>query len=385
MKPLRSYAFAAALLVGASAGSPAAETSVQSVPNKALQAMLDRYADAATLFYDGKPEAVKALWSHADDVTLSGAAGGDTAKGWKDVSSRLDWASSQFLGTNGSKTIEQIQTAFHRALLLVNLDDAASVAGQRKILSKLTPDDFRSGEPIDNAVRVRVGLEQLEDIDEVHAADGISADADARRLADAERRELTDRFVRERAGARHDADVADLVNVARHDADLARPRRDDARAVRTDEVRDLLAREARDVLAILEDATNAEHVGDGNAFCDADDEIEIGVERLEDRVGRARRRNEDDGRVRAGRLHGLRDGVEDGNFAFELFATARRRDAADDVGAVFDHLLRVERARAAGDALNEKLGFFTDEDAHFEPLLTASTIFCAPSAMVVAA
>lgn len=111
MKPLRSYAFAAALLIGLSAGSPAAETSVQSVPGKALQAMLGEYAEAATQFYNGKPGAVKALWSHADDVTLSGAAGGDTAKGWNDVSSRLDWASSQFLGTNGSKTIEQIQTA----------------------------------------------------------------------------------------------------------------------------------------------------------------------------------------------------------------------------------------------------------------------------------
>ena len=57
-----------------------------------------------------------------------------------------------------AEAIEQIETAFHRALLLVNLDDAASVARQRKILSKLTPDDFRSAEPIDHAVRVRVGM-----------------------------------------------------------------------------------------------------------------------------------------------------------------------------------------------------------------------------------
>lgn len=111
MKPLRSFACAAVLLIGASAGSPAAETSVQSVPDKELQSMLGKYAEAASLFYDGKPEAVKALWSHADDVTLSGAAGGDTAKGWSSVSSRLDWASSQFRNSNGSKTIEQIQTA----------------------------------------------------------------------------------------------------------------------------------------------------------------------------------------------------------------------------------------------------------------------------------
>lgn len=110
MKALRSFAFAAALLIGATAGSPAAETSVQSVPDKELQIMLGQYAEAAALFYDGKPEAVKALWSHSDDVTLSGAAGGDTAKGWNNVSSRLDWASSQFRDSNGSKTIEQIQT-----------------------------------------------------------------------------------------------------------------------------------------------------------------------------------------------------------------------------------------------------------------------------------
>lgn len=110
MKSLQSFVFAAALLA-ATSSSFAAETSVQSVPDSELQAMLGKYADAATLFYNGKPEAVKALWSHSDDVTLSGAAGGPTAKGWSDVSSRLDWASSQFLGTNGTKAIEQIHTA----------------------------------------------------------------------------------------------------------------------------------------------------------------------------------------------------------------------------------------------------------------------------------
>lgn len=109
MKAFRSFALTVALLVAAFASS-AAETSVQSVPEAELRTMLGKYAEAATLFYDGKPDAVKALWSHSDDVTLSGAAGGATAKGWSDVSSRLDWASSQFLGTNGSKTIEQVQT-----------------------------------------------------------------------------------------------------------------------------------------------------------------------------------------------------------------------------------------------------------------------------------
>ena len=55
---------------------------------------------------------------------------------------------------------------------------------------------------------VRVVVEELEHVDEVHAVDRIAADADAGRLADAERGELTDRFVGERARARDDADVA---------------------------------------------------------------------------------------------------------------------------------------------------------------------------------
>ena len=109
MKSLRSLAFAAVLLAAACARS-AAETSVQSVPDADLQAMLTQYAEAAALFYNGDPKAVKALWSHADDVTLSGAAGGATAKGWSNVGARLDWASAQFLDSNGSKTLEQIQT-----------------------------------------------------------------------------------------------------------------------------------------------------------------------------------------------------------------------------------------------------------------------------------
>ena len=48
---------------------------------------------------------------------------------------------------------------------------------------------------------------------------------------------LAHRLVGQRARARHDADAARLVDVARHDADLALARRDDARAVRTDQAR----------------------------------------------------------------------------------------------------------------------------------------------------
>jgi ketosteroid isomerase-like protein len=66
-------------------------------------------ADAAqNELQDGKPAAYKALWSHADDVTLSGGFGGTIEKGWEMVSKRLDWAGSQF--TNGTNKIERVTT-----------------------------------------------------------------------------------------------------------------------------------------------------------------------------------------------------------------------------------------------------------------------------------
>ena len=47
-------------------------------------------------FARGRPADFKALWSHADDVTLSGGLGGAIELGWAKVSERLDWASSNY-------------------------------------------------------------------------------------------------------------------------------------------------------------------------------------------------------------------------------------------------------------------------------------------------
>ena len=55
----------------------------------------------------------------------------------------------------------------------------------------------------------------------IRADHRIAADADAGGLSQAEARELCDRFVGQRAAARHDADAAGFADVARHDADLA--------------------------------------------------------------------------------------------------------------------------------------------------------------------
>ena len=68
--------------------------------------MLARVDAAQLELQNGEPAAFKALWSRADDVTLSGGFGGTIEKGWEQVSRRLEWAASQF--SRGSNTIERL-------------------------------------------------------------------------------------------------------------------------------------------------------------------------------------------------------------------------------------------------------------------------------------
>lgn len=74
--------------------------------DKEFQAALLKVDAAQRELQNGRPEAFKALWSHADDVTLSGGFGGTIEKGWDQVSRRLDWVGTQF--SNGTNTIERI-------------------------------------------------------------------------------------------------------------------------------------------------------------------------------------------------------------------------------------------------------------------------------------
>ena len=54
----------------------------------------------------GRPDAFKRLWSHAEDVTLSGGLGGVIAKGWPQVNERLDWVATQYV--EGTRAHEEI-------------------------------------------------------------------------------------------------------------------------------------------------------------------------------------------------------------------------------------------------------------------------------------
>ena len=88
-----------------------------------------------------------------------------------------------------------------------------------------------------------------------------------------------------------------------------------------------------------------------------------GVGRFHDRVGRARRRHENHGRIGAGCLHGVGDGIEH-RPAFMRRPALAGRDAADDLRAVRRRLLGVEGPLAAGDALNDEARAAIDQYGH---------------------
>lgn len=69
-------------------------------------AMLARVDAAQVELQNGNAAAYKALWSRADDITVSGGFGGTIEKGWEQISRRLDWVATQF--SKGSNRIERL-------------------------------------------------------------------------------------------------------------------------------------------------------------------------------------------------------------------------------------------------------------------------------------
>jgi len=82
------------------------QTTKKASVSKDFQAMLAAVDAAQLELQNGRPAAFKALWSQADDITLSGGFGGKIEKGWERISQRLDWVGTQF--SKGSHSVEQL-------------------------------------------------------------------------------------------------------------------------------------------------------------------------------------------------------------------------------------------------------------------------------------
>lgn len=85
----------------------------------AFDVILKDVETAQVRLVNGDPAPFKALWSHADDVTLSGGLGGAIAKGWKQVSERLDWVAGQY--RDGARTHQEISRIVGQDLAYVVL------------------------------------------------------------------------------------------------------------------------------------------------------------------------------------------------------------------------------------------------------------------------
>ena len=193
------------------------------------------------------------------------------------------------------------------------------------------------------------------------AGDGVAAAADTGRLAEIVAGELPHRLVGERAASADDADVARFVDVARGDANAAATvgvfagaGGDDAGTIRADEA----------CFGSRDRGFDLNHVANRNAFSDGDDQLEPGVNRLEDGVGGEGWRNKNRGGGRAGFFDGLGHAVEDRHLIFKYLSGFAGSDSGDDLRTILEAELGVAAAEAAGDALDEDLGVCLDENCH---------------------
>src|ERR1017187_10122666 len=192
----------------------------------------------------------------------------------------------------------------------------------------------------------------------------VATDADARALTRAASSELPDGFISQRAAARNDTDVAFFVDVTGRDADAAATvgifsltGRDNAGTIRADEPH----------RTALQCALHPDHVAHGNAFGNGNHQFQPGIRAFQNRVGGKGCRNKNSGGRRAGLFHRLGGRVENGDFLSAVLkdlAALAGGDAGNDLRAVINRELRVPRAEAAGDALDEDFGVGLDENGH---------------------
>ena len=94
------------ILIGCREANAEEAKKVETAATQEFQAMIAKVDAAQLELQNGRPEAFKALWSHSDDITLSGGFGGTVEKGWDAINRRLDWVGKQF--SHGTNRIERI-------------------------------------------------------------------------------------------------------------------------------------------------------------------------------------------------------------------------------------------------------------------------------------
>ncbi|KAF5294507.1 hypothetical protein FQA39_LY19341 [Lamprigera yunnana] len=214
----------------------------------------------------------------------------------------------------------------------------------------------------DDGVGVRIVVEGFHHVDVLEAIDRVAANAHGGRLANAQLAQLRHGFIRQGARAADHADAAFFVDVAGHDADLDLSER--VRRGALGPASRVFLPPAASLARIL--LRTSSHVRHGDAFGDADRQIQVGFQRFPDGSGCACGRHVDHGDGGAGFLGGVFDGAEDRdveNLLARLLGVHTGDEAVLAVG-VFLALFGVELARLAGDALGDDARVFVDVDRH---------------------
>ena len=198
-------------------------------------------------------------------------------------------------------------------------------------------------------MRVRIVVKHLDDLQVGCPVDRIAADAHAGGLAHATQRHLPYRFVGQRAAPGSDADVPFLVNITGGDADaatavriLARARSHNAGAIRPQQSR----------LAAGHGPLHLHHVLNGDEFGDADNQVQLRIDRLENGIRGKGWRDEHGGNRSPGFAYGIADRVENRHVLVEAMSALARNHTAHNPGAVLQTQTRVQRAKVARDALH---------------------------------
>ena len=116
-------------------------------------------------------------------------------------------------------------------------------------------------------------------------------------------------------------------------------------------------------LVDLHVAADFHHVKNGNVFRNADDNIKTGVHAFHDRVSGESRRDVDNGGSGSRRRNGVLDGIKDRHTLDSLPCLAGRH-AADDLGAIVQHLPCMEGRLLAGNTLHNDLCILIHEYTH---------------------
>src|SRR3954452_408365 len=211
-------------------------------------------------------------------------------------------------------------------------------------------------------VRLGIGLEEGDHVDERGAGHRGAADAGDRGVTEAALGQLVADLVGERPGPRHHAHVALGEEVRGDDPHIGLAWREHAGAIGADQARGFAALDVR---------VHAQHVVHWDALGDAHDQGNPGLRRLEDRVGRKAGRHEDHRGVGAGLVHGVADRVEHRD-ALHVEPALPGRYARPHVGAVAPVVEAVEASLAAGPPGDDELRPLVHQDAHAASSTTRS-------------